>query len=229
MISLREDLLAHERDASAVYEQEKGIKPANIRFGFFTNLKTAADLADYVLKAFSTNESRERECFYVSKGFRSYRVILAEHLEEILESKKTTLADLKPGDHVTAYDICVIANTYDLMHGMTINKKDPLKPFVCLRSEIGGDYCDNITENDRFFNYSLEKETDENFKKASFSKPANKLLYNDYVKNSSSPKQIRIPAYLFVRKSGASDYVYKGAYLVNKLISGNRMFELIKQ
>ena len=132
-MNLREDLLAHERAASTIYEQEKGIKPANNRFGYYTYLRTAADLADYVSKAFSTKNSMEREAFYISKGFRSYQAILNEHRDEITHSKKTSIKDIRPGDHVTAYDICVISNTYDLMHGMTVNKEDPLHPFVCLR------------------------------------------------------------------------------------------------
>ena len=228
-MNLREDLLAHERAASAVYEQEKGIKPANNRFGYYTYLRTAADLADYVSKAFTTKNSKEREVFYISKGFRSYDAILNEHRDEISHSKKTSIRDIKPGDRVTAYDICVISNTYDLMHGMTVNKEDPIHPFVCLRSEIGGVYSDNITEDDRFYNYSLEKETQANFESASFSKPVNRLLYDDFLRQDILSQAMQIPAHLFVRYSNHSDYVYRGVYFVNSLIDGNKMFELIRE
>ena len=108
-------------------------------------------------------------------------------------------------------------------------QEDPLHPFVCLRSEIGGVYSDNVTEDDRFYNYSLEKETPTNFENATFSKPVNRLLYDDFLRQDILSQAMQIPAHLFVRYSNRSDYIYRGVYFVNSLIDGNKMFELIRE
>lgn len=228
-MNLREDLIAHERAASSVYEKEKHVAPANGRFGFYENLKTAADLADYVANAFSTESSKQREAFYISKGFRSYQAILSDHKDEIAHSKKTTIHDIEPGDLLSAYEICSISRNYDLMHGMAINSKDdPDHPFACLRSQIGGVYPDQITEDERFFKYSLEKERDENFASANFKKPVNRILYQDFLRQDLLSQALQIPAHLFLRHSSREKYIYRGVYFVNSLVDENKVFELIR-
>ena len=224
---LREEMLATEKAASALYQVKTGIKPANNRFGFFTYLRTAADIADYVTKAFTTQGSHDREAFYVANGFKSYKQILADHQDEIENSTRTSIKGLKINDSVTAYDICAIAGVYELMHGMALNEDDPKHPFAILKSEIGGVYSDNITDDPRFYNYSLEKESDENFEKTQFSRPVNKALYDDFLRQDIITQVKQLPAHLFVRTSNRSTYVYRGVYFVNSLIENNRSFELI--
>ena len=227
-MNFRQDLLAHEKAASKLYQEKTGISPAYNRFGFIESLKENADLANYIENAFSTSESKQREKFYIEHGFRSYKQIIAEHGLEIENSKPTTIEDFKPGCEVTAYDICAATRNYNIQKGMILNITDPLHPFVVLKSEIGGVYSDNYTKDPRYYRYSLEKEKDaSNFEKRDFKNPANLMLYNDFIRQDVFSQAKQIPAYLFIRVSGDKKYKFQGIYFVNNLIENNRMFELI--
>jgi hypothetical protein len=226
-MKLREELLATEKAASALYQEKTGIQPANNRFGFFSNLRTAADLADYVTRGFTTKSAQDREAFYISHGFKSYQQILGEHADEIRNSVRTNIRSLKINEQLTAYEICSVSGVYDVMHGMALNVDDPAHPFAVLRSEIGGVYSDNVSEDPRFYNYSLEKETDEHYQNANFSKPVNEALYQDFLRQDVLTQVKQLPAYLFVRTKNRSTYFFRGVYFVNSLIQNNRAFELI--
>ncbi len=226
-MTLREELLATEKAASALYQEKKGIKPDTNRLGYFQNLRTNADLADYINKTMTTPSSRQREAFKIENGFRSCQQILEIHEDEISKAKKTTIRDIRIGDFLTTYEICSLSGSYDLMHGMSLNNDDPDHPFAILRSEIGGMYADRVASDPRYYNYSLEKESDAHYQKAQFSKPVNSALYSDFLRQDILTQVKQLPAHLFVRHRQESRYLYQGVYFVNSLIDKNRTFELI--
>ena len=231
-MKLREALIEQELNASKAYFGSTGIAPDRLRIEFFHRLSTAADLKYYIDNAFSTASSKKREAFYVNNGFKPYREIVEEHIDEVVSSKRTTINDFKSGSIVSSYVICLVSGDFNIQHGMSYNSEDKLHPFVVLKSKIGGRYSDTFTSDPRFYNYSPEKESDPaNFLTGNFRKHTNKIIYEDFVQQEPLTQSEQIPLHLFVHTTDLEKtfYRYVGIYFMNSLNTEEMIFELINE
>lgn len=228
-MNLRDELLENEDAAQKAYFSATGLRPDQHRNGFFHTLLNDADIAYYIVHGQSSPDSARREAFYAQHGFKTCREILERHKDEFDPNKTSDVHQLKEGDKLNTYQISALSQNYNTQIGMYSCHREFLKPYIILKSEIGGDnYHDHWVDRPYSYYYCMQSEKPENTMEPSFVHSGNVALFNDLIRHNLTIPAL--PVYLFVRNKSSGDlnYTFEGVFNANSMLDNNTAFQLVR-